>query len=313
MGTRERVLVTGGSGFIGACLVRELIAAGRDVHLMLRPESQTWRLTDVEGGYTRHDADLRDAEAVRSAVRASRPDVIYHLAATGTFHFQCDRAAILTVNVLGTMNLLEALESQDYRALIYTGSSSEYGHKDRPMRADDRLDPRSEYAIGKVASALLCQAAAYRGRPNTVVRVFSAYGPWEDPKRIASYVMGCCVRGEAPRVTSGLQPRDFVYVEDVTALLRTAADEPKVHGRILLAGTGQRQTVRDMVETVVAVCGGKPAEYGAEPPRSDEPAVWQADIEETTALTGWRPRYDLRAGVEQMWAWFRANGGRAAA
>jgi nucleoside-diphosphate-sugar epimerase len=313
MGTRERVLVTGGSGFIGACLVRELIAAGRDVHLMLRPESRTWRLTDVEGRYTRHDADLRDAEAVRSAVRASRPDVIYHLAAAGTFHFQCDRAAILTVNVLGTMNLLEALESQDYRALIYTGSSSEYGHKDRPMRADDRLDPRSEYAVGKVASAHLCQAAAYRGRPNTVVRVFSAYGPWEDPKRIASYVMGCCVRGETPRVTSGLQPRDFIYVEDVTALLRTAADEPKVHGRILLAGTGQRQTVRNMVETIVAVCGGKPAEYGAEPPRSDEPAVWQADIEETTALTGWRPRYDLRAGVEQMWAWFRANGSRAAA
>jgi len=122
MATRERVLVTGGSGFIGACLVRELIAAGCDVHLMLRAESRTWRLTAVEGQYTRHDADLRDPEAVRSAVRASRPDVIYHLAATGTFHFQCDRAAILTVNVLGTMNLLKALERQDYRALVYTGS-----------------------------------------------------------------------------------------------------------------------------------------------------------------------------------------------
>jgi nucleoside-diphosphate-sugar epimerase len=181
------------------------------------------------------------------------------------------------------------------------------------MRADDRLDPRDEYAVGKVASAHLCQAAAYRGRPNTIVRVFSAYGPWEDLKRVASYVMGCCVRGETPRVTSGLQPRDFIYVEDVTALLRTAADEPKAHGRILLAGTGQRQTVRDMVETIVAVCGGKPAEYGAEPLRSDEPSVWQADIEETTALTGWRPRYGLRAGVERMWAWFRANGARAAA
>jgi nucleoside-diphosphate-sugar epimerase len=312
MAARERVLVTGGSGFIGACLVRELIADGQDVHLMLRPESQKWRLAGVEGRYTRHDADLRDGAAVRSAVRASRPDVIYHMATTGTFHFQSDRAAILTVNVLGTMNLLEALESQDHRALVYTGTSSEYGHKDRPMRACDRLDPRGDYAIGKVAAALLCQAAAYRGRPNTVVRIFSAYGPWEDPKRIASYVMGCCVRGEAPRVTSGLQPRDFIYVDDVTALLRKATSEPKVRGRILLAGTGRRQTVRDMVETVVAICGGRPAIYGAEPLRADEPTVWQADIEETTALTGWRPRYDLRAGVEQMWAWFRAAGARAA-
>ena len=67
-----------------------------------------------------------------------------------------------------------------------------------------------------------------------------------------------------------------------------------------------------MVDTVVAVCGGKPAVYGAEPLRVDEPAVWQADIDETTALTGWRARYDLRAGVEQMWTWFRAAGVRAA-
>jgi nucleoside-diphosphate-sugar epimerase len=312
MAARERVLVTGGSGFIGACLVRELIADGQDVHLMLRPESPTWRLAGLEGRYTRHNADLRDGPAVRSAVRASRPDVIYNMATTGTFPLQCSRAEILAVNVQGAINLSEALEDHDYRVLVHAGTSSEYGHKNRPMRADDSLEPRGDYAIGKAASAHLWQAAAYRGRPNVIVRIFSAYGPWEDRKRIASYVMGCCVRGEAPLVTSGLQPRDFIYVDDVIDLMRQAADEPKTYGRVLLAGNGWRQTVRDMVETVVAVCGGRPPVYGAEPLRADEPTVWQADIEETTALTGWRPRRDLRAGVEQMWAWFRAAGARAA-
>lgn len=312
MAAPERVLVTGGSGFIGACLVHSLIADGHDVHLTLRAESQTWRLAAVAGRYTRHDADLRDAAAVRSAVEASRPDVVYNMAAAGTFVNQRDRAAIMAVNIQGAVNLLEALERHDYRALVHAGTSSEFGHKDRPILADDRLDPRDDYAIAKAASAHLFQAAAYRGRPHIVVRIFSAYGPWEDPKRIASYVMGCCARGETPLVTSGLQPRDFIYVDDVIHLMRTAAEQPRTYGRTLLAGSGRRQSVRDMVETVVAVCGGKPAVYGAEPSRADEPTIWQADIEETTALTGWRPRYDLRAGVEKMWTWFHEAGRKAA-
>jgi nucleoside-diphosphate-sugar epimerase len=307
MPTRERVLITGGSGFIGVCLVHELIADGYDVHLLLRPQSQTWRLADVLGQFTRHDADLRNREAVCSAVQSIRPDVIYHLATTGTFAFQRDRAEILTANVLGTANLLDALHDHSYRALVHAGSSSEYGHLGRPMREDDRLDPRSDYAVSKAAATLLCQAEAYSGRPNVTVRIFSAYGPWEDSRRVASYVMDCCLRGESPRVTSGSQPRDFIYASDVTALLRKAADEPRAHGRILHAGTGRRQTVRDMVETIVAVCGGKTPLYGAEPLRADEPTVWQADIERTTALTGWRPRVELRTGVERMWQWFRAR------
>jgi nucleoside-diphosphate-sugar epimerase len=312
MARRERVLVTGGSGFIGAWLVHELVAEGHDVHLLLRRESQTWRLADLDGRYTRHNADLRDLEAVKAAVQASQPEVIYHAATTGTFHFQRDRAGILSANVLGTANLLDALEGHDYRALVHTGSSSEYGHKDRPMRPDDLLAPRSDYAVGKAASTLLCQAEAYRGRPNVTVRIFSAYGPLEDRKRITSYVMGCCLRGEVPRVTGGTQPRDFIHVADVTALLLRAAHEPKTYGRILHAGTGKRQTVKDMVETVITVCGGCRAEYGAEPMRADEPAVWQADVTETTALTGWRPCIDLHTGVERMWAWFRSTADRAA-
>jgi nucleoside-diphosphate-sugar epimerase len=303
MATRERILVTGGGGFIGASLVRELVAEGRDVHLMLRPGSPAPRLAGLRGRFTRHDADLRDRAAVRAAVRDSRPDVIYHLARGA----EADGPDGLAASVRGTAHLLEALRGRDYRALVHTGSSSEYGHKGRPMRPDDLPEPRTDYAVGKAAATLLCQAEAFRGRPVITVRVFSAYGPWEDPRRIASYVMGCCLRGERPRVTDGRQPRDFIYAADVTALLRRTADEPKARGRVLHAGTGRRQTVRDMVEAVVAACGGPPPEYGAEPTRPDEPAVWQADIAETTALTGWRPRFDLRAGVEQTWAWFRAH------
>jgi nucleoside-diphosphate-sugar epimerase len=310
---RERILVTGAGGFLGACLTHELVSAGHDVHLLFRPGTPAWRLTDVAGRCTVHEADLRDAPGVRAAVAACRPQLVYHLAAHGAYATQTDRVAILESNVLGTAHLLNALEGQDYRALVNVGSSSEYGHKGRPMREGDRLEPRTDYGVAKAAATLLCQSEAWKGRPVTTVRVFSAYGPWEDPRRLVPYVMGCCLRGESPEVGSGRPPRDFVYAGDVVALLQAAAHCPAAHGRILHAGGGRPQTVRDMVETVLAVCGGRvTAHYSARPDRPDEPSVWLADLRETSALTGWRPRHDLKAGVERTWTWFRSLPARAA-
>jgi nucleoside-diphosphate-sugar epimerase len=314
MGASERVLITGGSGFIGSCLTRRLVAEGSDVHLVLRPTASLWRLAALEGRYSAHIADLGDARAVRAAVAACRPAVIYHLATYGAYPFQKDRAAILTTNLLGTANLLGALADHDYRAFVNAGSSSEYGHKDEPMREDDRLDPRTDYGVAKAASTLLCQSEAHKGPPIATVRVFSAYGPWEEPTRLVPYVMDCCLRGENPRVTAGAQPRDFVYVEDVVDLLIRAADTPAAHGQILHAGTGIQRTVREMIETIVAVCGGGRvrAMYGAACVRPGEPECWVASIDRTRALTDWEPRHTLRGGVERMWAWFQTAAGQAA-
>jgi nucleoside-diphosphate-sugar epimerase len=139
----------------------------------------------------------------------------------------------------------------------------------------------------------------------TTVRVFSAYGPWEDPTRLVPYVMDCCLRGERPRVTSGRQPRDFVYVDDCVELFQRAARSPAAHGQILHGASGRQRSVREMVETIESVCGDGRfmAEFDSEPQRADEPKTWFGSIERTTALTGWRPRHDLRSGIERTWAW----------
>jgi nucleoside-diphosphate-sugar epimerase len=317
----DRVLITGGSGFLGSCLARRLIAAGQNVNLLLRPGTALWRLTDLDGQFTPRWADLRDAESVTKGVSACKPNVIYHFATHGAIGSQRDRAAVLSTNILGTANLLDALHPHEYRTLVHVGSSSEYGHKAEPIREDDRLEPRTDYAVAKAGAALLCQAEAYQGRPVAIVRVFSAYGPWEERSRLASYVMRCCRQGVTPSLTSGIQPRDFIYVDDVIDLIRLAGCLPQARGEILHAGSGNPCRVRDMVETIMSVCdtGMNPltpgpssgerretrAEFGAEAMRPDEPAYWAASIERTTAITGWKPRYGLRQGVEAMWSWFQ--------
>src|SRR5262249_37167448 len=162
------------------------------------------------------------------------------------------------------------------------------------IREDDRLEPRSDYAVAKAAATLLCQAQAHQGRPVAIVRVFSAYGPGEAPSRLASYAMSCCRQGVAPKVATGIQPRDFIYVNDVIDLVCVAAGLPKMTGEILHAGTGRPCSVRDMVQTIMSVCrADMKAEFGSEAMRPDEPGSWTANIERTIRVTGWKPRYTL--------------------
>ena len=97
-----RVLITGGSGFIGANLVRAELAAGSEVHLLLRPEARLWRLSDVRREFSAHTADVRDAAAVRRVVGEVRPEVVYHLATHGAYPSQRDRGTILATNLVGT-------------------------------------------------------------------------------------------------------------------------------------------------------------------------------------------------------------------
>src|SRR5271166_5857422 len=96
--TGGRILVTGASGFIGASLVRRLVAAGRDVDVLVRPGPPPARLSGLDGKYTAHRADLRDPDGVWYAVNACRPDVVFHLAAYGTRPGRADRTSILTSN-----------------------------------------------------------------------------------------------------------------------------------------------------------------------------------------------------------------------
>src|SRR5262249_37765287 len=161
----------------------------------------------------------------------------------------------LRTNVLGTANLLEALEGRFYRALVYAGTGAEYGPCSEAIIEDSALRPTSDYAVAKAAGALLCQTEARRGWPVVVVRIFAAYGPGEAQQRLVPYVMGCCLRDEVAKVSAGLQRRDWVFIEDVVELLQVAAHTPRAAGQVLHAATGREHTVREAINTVLDVCG----------------------------------------------------------
>src|SRR4051794_38974129 len=115
----DRGLITGGAGFIGSCLARELIREGQEVHFMLRPQTNHWRLVDLKGQFKTHTLDLLDREAVLKGVTASRPDVIYHLATHGHRPEHSDRSTVLAANLMATAHLLDAFQTIGCRRMVH--------------------------------------------------------------------------------------------------------------------------------------------------------------------------------------------------
>src|SRR5262249_46620370 len=145
-----------------------LLADGVEVHALLRPDADTWRLRDMLRHVRRHDVDLVDGDAVAAAVKNARPAAVVHLATHGAYESQADAHRILATNILGAFHLLDASLAAGVRVFINAGSSSEYGLKREPMRETDRLEPNSVYAVAKAAQTHLATLIATKG-PMAVV------------------------------------------------------------------------------------------------------------------------------------------------
>src|SRR5437868_1776511 len=153
----RRVLLTGGTGFVGANLARRLLLDGHEVHLVVRRAHAVWRLEGIGDAVQLHIADLADPAALRAAVAASRPDWIFHLAAYGAYSWERDAEQMVETNLAGTLSLLDACRERGFSSFVHAGTSSEYGLKDHPAGEDEALWPNSHYAVTKAAATLLCR------------------------------------------------------------------------------------------------------------------------------------------------------------
>jgi nucleoside-diphosphate-sugar epimerase len=301
----KRVLLTGAAGFVGAVLCRKLLVQGFEVHVLLRNPNQSWRLVEVLPDLHVHQIDIRDEGGLIRAVRDIRPEIIYHLATFGAYPYQTDADAIVQTNILGTWNLLKALSDVDYEVFVNTGSSSEYGFKQYAMRETDLLEPNSYYSAAKCAQSLLCQhVARAERRPITTFRLFSVYGPYEEPARLIPTLIRKCLAGEPLDLVPPETARDFVFVDDVVdAYLRTEA-LAKLSGEIINIGTGIQHTVHDIVDMILAETGAKvECRWGAIEPRIWDASTWVADCTKSKRLLDWRAATRIEQGLKATVEW----------
>lgn len=306
----KRCLVTGGTGFVGANLVRRLLRDGHAVHLLVRPEHAAWRIEEIRRDVRLHLLDLSDIRAVAQTIEEIKPEWIFHLAAHGAYSWQADIAQIFRTNLLGTIHLVEACLKTGFDSFIHTGSSSEYGFKDHAPSEAERLEPNSHYAVAKASATLYCRSTAQARKANiTTLRLYSAYGPYEDANRLMPTLIRHGLRGEWPPLVHPDTARDYVYVEDVCdACILVAQTAPREAGAVYNLGTGRQTSLREVTAVARGVLGIKAEPlWGTMPAREWDTSIWRADSRKIQAELNWRPRHSFEEGFSLMAAWHRTR------
>lgn len=308
----ERVLVTGGAGFIGSHLVRALVQRGFAVRVLDNLSSgHLDNLVDVLPEVEFLEGDIRNQDQVAAAVQGVA--VVYHQAAIASVPLSMERPDLVhAVNTGGTLTVLEASRQAGVRRLVYAASSAVYGNAPQlPKREDMPSDPQSPYAASKHAGELYTQVH-YRafGLETVCLRYFNVFGPGQSPRSQYAAVipafLSAALSGRTPVVHGdGGQTRDFVFVEDVVrANLAAAAADRSACGLSFNVAGGRPVSLNELLSELGALLGRDiVAEYG--PERSGDIRHSYASIELARRMLGWEPRVSLRDGLARSLDWYR--------
>lgn len=298
--------MTGAAGFVGANLVRRLIADGHAVSAILQPTTDTWRLDELNE-MRRIEGDIANDTDVDRAFVVARPDWIFHLAAHGAYSFQTSIVAMSHSNVVGMATILAAAERHGCVVLINTGTSSEYGDCDHAPREDEPPRPNSDYAATKAAASWLCLRARRRGVPVTTLRLYSAYGQFEEERRLVPTLLRAALAGEWPPLADPSVVRDYVYVEDVVDAYIAAASSP-LHSPIYNVASGVQTSLAEVVERVREVFSIRVEPvWGGYPRRAWDTQVWVGEPALIRTELGWQATTNLTEGMARTAAWLAAH------
>ncbi|HET6952414.1 MAG TPA: GDP-mannose 4,6-dehydratase [Acidimicrobiales bacterium] len=310
-----KTLVTGGAGFVGSSLVDRLLAEGHEVDVL--DDLTTGSLVnlaearaDRTNRLTFHHIDIRDAQIV-DVVARRRPEVVFHLAAQNDVRVSVARPTFdAEVNVIGTLNVLEAARVAGARKVVFASSGGtiygEVGPRQLPVKESQRLAPVSPYGVSKgVALDYLNVYRRLHGLEFTALALANVYGPRQDPNGEAGVVAIFAARLLADQACTiygdGEQTRDYLFVDDCVDAFVRAAD--RGDGLLINVGTGIETSVNELYATLAAATGAdRPARSAAA--RPGELARSALDPSRAAIQLGWRPWTDLAEGAARVVDWF---------
>lgn len=309
---KKRIFITGATSFIGAHLVQRFYCEGAIVCGLISPANKLARLKSLSRKIILRKGDLRDFNFVRDVTRSFRPELIFHLGSFGVQPGQTDIRRLAEINVLGTANLLCALQDSDFECFINTGTSAEYGPAATPMKESQKIEPATLYGATKAGATLLAHAFGKINHRNVItLRPFYVYGPQEEPTRFVSTVVRAALLNQELKITSLNEKRDFVYIEDVIEAF-CLASKAGVHDRIFNVGTSREHTFHEVIRLIEAHTGKRiRIKEGAFPERPWKSMCWASDIRSVRKDLGWKPKNTLAQGLKKTIDWLCCNQDRA--
>jgi GDP-4-dehydro-6-deoxy-D-mannose reductase len=317
-----RVLLTGITGFVGSHLAERLVADGHEVHGIAFEPDPYPNLAAIARDVRIHRADLADADALAAAVAAARPDAVVHLAGQAIPALaQRDAGGTIQVNVVGTANVLAALEAFSGAHLVYASSADVYGVPDRvPVSEDAPLRPTNVYAASKAAAeALVREFGDQPDRPTVIFRPANTNGPRQHPGLAASAFAKQIAEAEAGLVPSVIKhgrldaQRDFIDVRDVAAAYVAAIALAPDRTETYNVGTGQPVSIEQVLRTLVGLARVPVrTEVDPERVRGSDATVLALDASRFRARTGWKPTISLERSLADLLDHWRSVTARAA-
>jgi UDP-glucose 4-epimerase len=311
--SRTSTIVTGGAGFIGSELVRQLTAAGSPVVVIDNlVNGKRENLAAVDGRITLLEYDIRDVSAYAPILREA--DVVYHLACLGVRHSVHSPLDNHDVNATGTLQLLEASRAAGVPKFVYVSSSEVYGTAQRvPMTEDHPTFPCTVYGGSKLAGEAYTRAyhRTY-GFPTVVVRPFNTYGPrchheGDSGEVIPKFMLRCLADRPMVIFGDGTQTRDFTYVSDTARGIILAGTTAEAVGRTLNLGSGFELSINDLARTVAVITERPGAEVVHDEARPGDVLRLYADMSQARSLLGHEPQVPLEQGLAMLLDWYRSR------
>ena len=304
----KRILITGGAGFQGSHLTEALLKKGYKVTILntFSPRSEK-NLKKTKGKINLVWGSVTDKEIINKTVRSQ--DVVIHMAS----HINVDESikdpvTTIKVNVLGTLNVLEAVRKQKNR-LIHISTCEVYGETfAEPIKETRELKPQSPYAASKAAADRLCYAYArtYKTKVN-IIRPFNVFGPRQKDQKggalISKLIHQALEKKPLTIFGSGKQTRDYIYIDDLIRAYLLILDKELKSGEVINFGTGEETSILEIAEYIGKKLKTKIKYIKSRP---GEVKKFIADISKAKRL-GFKPKIDIWTGIDKCIAWQKKN------
>jgi NAD dependent epimerase/dehydratase len=315
------VLVSGADGFIGSHLVEKLVSRGANVTALCLynsfdqcgwlddlPKSVRARISVLRG-------DVRDPAFVRRMMQ--QQEIVFHLAALIAIpHSYLAAQSYVETNIVGTLNMLEAVRESSVARMVHTSTSEVYGTAITvPISEAHPLQGQSPYSASKIGADMMAEAFTRSfDLPIAILRPFNTFGPRQSERAVIPTIIRQALDPACATIDIGdtTPVRDFTFVDDTAEAFLTLGSAPNIKfGRPYNAGSGKAVTVMDVINHVVALtnCGKPLAAHNPERmrPAGSEVRALLADSSQLNCDTGWQSRIDFREGLRRTIAWWQVR------
>ena len=309
----EKLLITGGAGFIGSEFVRQAVKQGVEIAIIdkLSYAGDLERLKEVEHNFAFHKVDVTNQEAVRQVFKSEKPDTIVHWAAESHVDRSiADPSPFLDTNIKGTLVLLEAARHYGIRRFINISTDEVYGDlkEDGEFREITPLNPSSPYSVSKASADMLGRAyhRTYEV-PVITVRPSNNYGPWQYPEKLIPVVIWKALHNKkVPVYARGENIREWLFVADCTDAVFEIVTNGKP-GEIYNVGSGEERRNIDVVKMILQILGKSEDQIEFVKDRLGHDFRYSLNSNKIREEIGWKAKVLFDEGIEKTVAWYVDN------